>query len=84
MEETFFLEKTKALMNQMHTIRLSYTDITNGDTNKKRKTDYFDKVDKLYRAVNQIKVKFDSLKDDYNRLRTKAESVDYISDLREL
>lgn len=83
MEKT--LESTKILTEQVHTIRMKYTNTTAEDTTDKRKVQiYFDKVNKLISAVDQIKMKFMSLKEDSNRLRDQAQAIDYIGNLSEL
>lgn len=83
MEKT--LEKTKILTDQVSTIRMKYTNMSDEYATNKRKVQiYFDKVDKLISAADQIKVKFMSLKEDNNRLRDQAQSIDYIGNLSKL
>lgn len=75
MEKT--LENTKILIEQVHTIRMKYMNITDEETIDKMKLQiYFDKVDKLVSAADHIKMKFTSLKEDNNRLRDQARSID--------
>ncbi|XP_070150197.1 inhibitor of nuclear factor kappa-B kinase subunit beta [Polyergus mexicanus] len=79
------LENTKALINQVHTIRIKYMNLMGEDAIDRRKTQtYFNKVDKLVSAADQIKMQFMSLKKDNDKLRNKAQSIDYMRDLSEL
>lgn len=80
------LESTKTLMNQVHAIRLRYANSTTADaTNRKEVLQiYFDKVDKLVSAADQIKIKFISLKENNDKLRDKIQSTDHMKDLLEL
>jgi len=83
MEKT--LESTKILTEQVHAIRMKYTNTTAEDATDKSKVQiYFDKVNKLISAIDQIKMKFMSLKEDSNRLRDQAQAIDYIGNLSEL
>jgi len=83
MEKT--LENIKILIDQIRTIRVKYTNMTDEDMTDKRKVQiYFDKVDKLVSAADQIKIKFMSLKKDNNKLRDKAQNIDYVGNLSEL
>lgn len=84
MEKT--LESTKTLMNQVHVIRLRYANLTAADVTDKRKAlqIYFDKVDKLVNAADQIKMKFISLKEYNDKFRDKIQSIDHMKDLSEL
>lgn len=84
MEKT--LENTKTLTNQMHTIRITHADMPHGDTSDRKKIlhTYFDKVDKLISAADQIKMRFISLKEDKDRLTDKAQNIDYMGNLIEL
>lgn len=76
------LENTKALINQVHTIRIKYMNLMDEDAIDRRKTQtYFNKVDKLVSAADQIKMQFMSLKKDNDKLRNKAQSIDYMRDL---
>lgn len=71
------LKNTKILTDQVHTIRTKYMNTTDEDaTDTRRVQIYLDKVDKLVSAVDQIKVKFMSLKEDNNRLRDQAQAID--------
>ncbi|XP_077279296.1 inhibitor of nuclear factor kappa B kinase subunit beta [Temnothorax americanus] len=83
MEKT--LENIKILIEQVHTIRMKYMNLTDEDTTDKRKVQiYFDKVSKLVSAADQIKMKFTSLKEDNDRLRDRAQTIDYMGNLSEL
>lgn len=79
------LENTKALIDQVHTIRIKYANTMGEDAIDRRKVQtYFDKVDKLISAADQIKMQFMSLKEDNDKLRNKAQSIDCVRDLSEL
>lgn len=79
------LENTKVLIDQVHTIRIKYVNIMDEDAIDKRKTQiYFDKVDKLVSAANQIRMQFMSLKKENDKLRNKAQSIDSMRNLSEL
>lgn len=84
MEKT--LESTKTLMNQVHTIRLRYADSMAADAidRKKDLQNYFDKVDKLVNAADQIKMKFMFLKENNDKFRDKIQSIDHMKDLSKL
>lgn len=83
MEKT--MEKTKILTDQVCMLRMKYTNMRDEYAiNKKKVQIYFDKVDKLVSAADQIKIKFMSLKEDNNRLRDQAQAIDYIGNLSEL
>src|SRR5436190_5771214 len=76
------LENTKALINQVQTIRVKYANVTDEDAiNRGEAQTYFDKVDKLISAADQIKMQFISLKEDNDKLRAKAQSIDCVRDL---
>ncbi|XP_032683436.1 inhibitor of nuclear factor kappa-B kinase subunit beta-like isoform X2 [Odontomachus brunneus] len=83
MENT--LECTKTLMNQVHVIRRRYENPTTVDATDKKKIlhIYFDKVDKLVSAADQIKIKFISLKENNDKFRDKIQSIDHMKDLSE-
>lgn len=84
MEKT--LENTKTLINQVRTIRLKYADPTAANATDRTETlqIYFDKVDKLVNAADQIKLKFVSLKKDNEKFRDKIQSIDHMKDLSEM
>lgn len=78
------LENTKVLIDQVHTIRIKYVNIMDEDVIDKKKTQiYFDKVDKLVSAANQIRMQFMSLKKDNDKLRNKAQNIDCMRNLSE-
>ncbi|KAL0121196.1 hypothetical protein PUN28_008700 [Cardiocondyla obscurior] len=81
MEKT--LKNIKILTEKVHTIRTKYMNSTNKDENHK-KIIYFDKVDKLINAADQIKAEFMSIKENNNRLRGQAEVTDYTGNLSKL
>lgn len=79
------LENTKVLIDQVHTVRMKYVNTIDEDAIGRRKTQiYFDKVDKLASAADQIRMQFMSLKKDNDKLRNKAQSIDCMRDLSEL
>ncbi|KMR03298.1 inhibitor of nuclear factor kappa-b kinase subunit beta [Lasius niger] len=78
------LENTKALIDQVHTIRIKYMNLGEDAIDRKKMQTYFDKVDKLVSAADQIKMQFMSLKSDNDKLRNKAQSIDCVRDLSEL
>lgn len=77
------LENTKILTEQVHIIRMKHM-ADEGAIDKKKVQIYFDKVDKLISAIDQIKIKFMSVKEEYNRLRNQAQAIDYTGNLSEL
>lgn len=77
------LENTKALIDQVHTIRIKYMNISEDAPDRRKIQIYFDKVDKLVSAADQIKKQFMSLKEDNDKLRNKAQSIDCVRDLSE-
>ncbi|XP_014483184.1 PREDICTED: inhibitor of nuclear factor kappa-B kinase subunit beta-like isoform X2 [Dinoponera quadriceps] len=84
MEKT--LENTKTLMNQVDVIRLRYANSTSADATDRREVlrPYFDKIDKLVNAADQIKMKFISLMENNDKFRNEVQSIDYMKDLLEL
>ncbi|XP_039310188.1 inhibitor of nuclear factor kappa-B kinase subunit alpha isoform X2 [Solenopsis invicta] len=82
MEKT--VENIKMLTDQVHMIYIKYTNTTDEDEAKKKVQIYFDKVNKLVSAADQIKMKFMSLKMDNNILKEQAIVIDYTGNLSKL
>lgn len=84
MEKT--LENTKMLMDQVNAFRAKYANMTSESMTDKGVAlqVYFDKVDKLISAANQIKMKFMCLKEDNHRLRDNAQNINCAENLLEL
>ncbi|XP_012234251.1 inhibitor of nuclear factor kappa-B kinase subunit beta [Linepithema humile] len=84
MEKT--LENTKKLIDQVNAFRAKYENMTSESTTDKvvALQVYFDKVDKLISAANQIKISFMSLKEDNDKLRDKAQNIDCVKNLSQL
>lgn len=79
------LENTKALIDKVHIIRFKYMNLMGEDAiDRKKAQTYFNKVDKLVSAADQIKMQFMSLKKDNDKLRNEAQSIDCMRDLSEL
>lgn len=83
MEKT--LENTKKLSDQVNAIRAKYANMTSESPSDKGALQiYFDKVDQLVSAANQIKMRFMSLKKDNDRLRDEAQNIDCVMNLSQL
>ncbi|XP_050458471.1 inhibitor of nuclear factor kappa-B kinase subunit beta-like isoform X1 [Cataglyphis hispanica] len=78
------LENTKALIDKVHIIRFKYMNLGEDAIDRKKAQTYFNKVDKLISAADQIKMQFMSLKKDNDKLRNKAQSIDCMRDLSKL
>ncbi|XP_029167481.1 inhibitor of nuclear factor kappa-B kinase subunit alpha-like isoform X2 [Nylanderia fulva] len=78
------LENTKALIDQVHIIRIKYMNIREDATDRKEIQVYFEKVDNLVSAADQIKMQFMYLKEDNDKLTKKAQSIDCVKYLSEL
>lgn len=78
------LENTKALIDKVHIIRFKYMNLGEDAIDRKKAQTYFNKVDKLVSAADQIKMQFMSLKKDNDKLRNKAQGIDCMRDLSEL
>jgi len=81
------LENTKKLADQVNAIRVKYANMTSENMTDKGTAlqVYFNKVDNLISAANQIKMsQFMSLKKDNDKLRDKAQNIDCMKNLSQL
>lgn len=81
---TNVLTNVDTLLNELLELR---TKFESGSINKERKADLkinFEKVLNLVKAINQIKLKFNPIMDESNKLKDVVQSIDHIKDMSEL